>query len=116
MPEMSETRARSRRLSLRPVNRLVLGAKRPPGIDDGMGQGMEMALTLAVFLGLGWLLDSWLGTWPIFTVVLVVFSMVGQTVRMRFAYEERMKALEKERLRKIAGSSGASNNSMGDAR
>ena len=26
-------------------------------VDQGLGQGMEMAITVAVFLGLGWLLD-----------------------------------------------------------
>ena len=37
---------------------------------------MEMALTLAVFLGLGWLLDAWLDTRPAFTIGLVVFAAI----------------------------------------
>lgn len=92
----SGLRARRRRPSLKPVNRLILGANRPVG-DAGIGQGMEMALTLAVFFGLGWLVDSWVGTLPIFTIALTVFATVGQTVRMWIAYDARMKVLEEER-------------------
>lgn len=103
MSDMSETRSRTRRLSLRPVNRIVLGANRPTGIDAGIGQGMEMALTLVVFLALGWLLDAWIDTRPIFTVVFVVFAAVGQSVRMWIAYDARMKVLEEERRRKAQG-------------
>ena len=62
-----------------------------------MGQGMEMALTIAVFLGIGWGLDAWLDTQPIFMVSLVIFSTVGQFIKMWFIYDARMKVLENER-------------------
>lgn len=65
-----------------------------------------MALTIAVFLGIGWLIDSWIDTRPIFTIALVVFAMVGQSVRMWIEYEARMKALEQERRERSMGSSG----------
>lgn len=58
---------------------------------------MEFALTVAVFLGLGWLVDGWTNTRPAFTIAFVVFSMVGQFVKMWFAYDARMKTLEAER-------------------
>lgn len=85
---------------------MVLGSKRPAGADSGIGQGMEMAVTIAVFLGLGWLVDSWADTRPIFTIAFVVFAMVGQSVRMWIEYDARMKVLEEERRSKSAGSAG----------
>ena len=58
---------------------------------------MEMALTIAVFLGIGWGLDVWLDTRPIFMISLVIFSTVGQFIKMWFIYDARMKMLENER-------------------
>ncbi len=81
----------------------LLGA-RPPlpnganSADQGLGQGMELALTLAVFLGLGWLLDSWIGIFPVLTIALVVFAAIGTGVKMWITYDARMKRLEAERL------------------
>lgn len=78
----------------------VLG--RPNGsnsVDQGLGQGMEMALTVAVFLGIGWLVDLALDTRPVFMIALVVFSVVGQFVKMWFVYDARMTTLEAERRR-----------------
>ena len=70
---------------------------RSGNVDQGMGQGMEMALTIAVFLGIGWGLDVWLDTRPIFMIGLVIFSTVGQFIKMWFIYDARMKMLEDER-------------------
>ncbi|MFM8858027.1 MAG: AtpZ/AtpI family protein [Actinomycetota bacterium] len=105
MSEIPETRSRlprlmkgrGGRLSLQPVNRLVLGLNRPGGTDAGIGEGMEIALTLAVFFGLGWLIDSWSSTRPFFTIALSVFAVVGQSIRMWLTYDARMKVLEEER-------------------
>ena len=99
MTDLSASSARARRpLAQRVVG--LLGGRRPagtPGADQGLGGGMEMALTLAVFLGLGWLLDAWLDTQPAFTIGLVVFAALGQGTKMWFAYDARMKRLEAER-------------------
>lgn len=81
-------------------------------VDSGLGQGMELALTVAVFLGLGWLADRALGTAPLFMVILVVFAMVGQSARMWFTYEARMRTLERERRQFAAG--GQSSRSTGE--
>jgi F0F1-type ATP synthase assembly protein I len=67
------------------------------GADAGLGQGMEMALMLAVFFGLGWLIDRAAGTQPAFMIGFTVFAMVGQSVRMWVEYDARMKRLEAER-------------------
>lgn len=100
---MTDTPAAAASRANKPVAaRLVtaLGGRRPTGggqVDSGLGQGMEMALTLAVFLGLGWVLDAWLDTRPIFTIALVVFAALGQGVKMWFVYDARMQRLEAER-------------------
>ena len=83
------------------ITRRLAGAlakgNRSGNVDQGMGQGMEMALTIAVFLGIGWGLDVWLDTRPIFMIGLVIFSTVGQFIKMWFIYDARMKMLEDER-------------------
>ena len=86
-------------------------ARRTLNGDDALGQGMEAALMMAVFLGIGWLLDRWLGTTPWFMVGLVVFAAVGVFVTMKVRYTTRMEALEQERLERAGAhrtSSGVS--------
>lgn len=99
MTDLSASSARARRPVTQRVVGLVGGRRPTPGgqVDSGLGQGMEMALTLAVFLGLGWLLDAWLGTQPAFMIGLVIFAALGQGTKMWFTYDARMKQLEAER-------------------
>ncbi len=68
------------------------------GGDDTLGRGMDVALTLAAFLGLGWLIDRWLGVFPLATITLVVFAAVGTFIRMKYTYDARMERLEAERM------------------
>ena len=68
------------------------------GADAGLGQGMELAITVAIFLGLGWLVDTWVGAFPAFTIGFTVFAMAGASARMWFDYDARMKRLEADRL------------------
>lgn len=70
---------------------------RATGGDDTLGRGMETALMIVVFLGLGWLIDSWLGTRPIFMIGLVLFGAAGVFVRMKYAYDAVMVAHEEAR-------------------
>ncbi|MFM7126435.1 MAG: AtpZ/AtpI family protein [Actinomycetota bacterium] len=86
------------------MTRSLVRVNRSANVDAGLGQGMEMALTLCVFLGLGWLVDRAAGTSPLFMVILVVFAMIGQSARMWFTYDARMKMLEDERRRRASGS------------
>jgi hypothetical protein len=65
--------------------------------EDALGQGLEAAVTLVLFLGLGYLLDRWLGTAPWFTVGMVGFAGVGVFVIMKAKYMARMEQLEAER-------------------
>lgn len=68
------------------------------GSSDSLGRGMDVALTLAFFLGLGWLLDRWLGTPPLFMIVLTIFAAIGQFLHMKYVYDAHMERLEAERL------------------
>jgi F0F1-type ATP synthase assembly protein I len=65
--------------------------------DGAFSRGLDLALVTIAFLGLGYLLDRWLGTKPIFMIVLVVLALVAQFIKLRAAYELRMKELEAER-------------------
>ena len=93
-------RRASKPLSQRAVT--LIAGKNPQrtrgnGADAGLGQGMELAITVAIFLGIGAGIDAAAGTWPIFTIALTVFAMAGASVRMWFDYDARMKRLEAER-------------------
>lgn len=59
---------------------------------------MDVALTLLAFLGIGALIDAWLGIFPAFTIGLVVFAAVGTFIRLKYTYDQTMERLEAERL------------------
>jgi hypothetical protein len=65
--------------------------------DDVLGGGMEIALMVPIFLVLGWLLDRWLGTTPIFMIVMVVLGLIGVFCRLRYSYEAKMREHEAAR-------------------
>jgi hypothetical protein len=69
-----------------------------PSGSDSLGKGMDVALTLLVFLGIGWAIDAWLGIFPVFSIGLVLFAAVGTFVRLKYTYELTMQRLEAERL------------------
>jgi hypothetical protein len=66
--------------------------------DDNIGRGIELALVVVVFLGLGYLLDRWLGTKPIFMIALFLFAVAGEMVKLWLGYDEKMRKHEEERL------------------
>jgi F0F1-type ATP synthase assembly protein I len=65
--------------------------------DDKIGKGIDVALVTLAFLGIGYLLDRWLDTKPLFTVGLVVLGLVGEFLRFWYDYDSRMKVLEAQR-------------------
>ena len=79
------------------------------GTDDRLGKSIDVALVTLVFLGVGYALDRWLGTKPIFMIALVVLALVGEFVRFWYDYDARMKVLEAQRA-----ASAASRSSQGD--
>lgn len=64
---------------------------------------MEGALTLLFFLGVGFLLDRWLGTTPLFIVALPVLAAVGLFYSWRAHYFAAMDRHDAERRARVAG-------------
>ena len=57
-------------------NAFDLSAKRElnKGFGDALSVAVELAVTPAIFAFLGWRLDEWLGTTPLFLLVLFLFT------------------------------------------
>ena len=81
---------------------------KPIDADDNIGRGMDFALVILVFLGIGWALDRAFDTRPMFMIGCTVFSVVGQFVRMWYAYDARMSQLESERTTELRSAPRAS--------
>lgn len=64
------------------------------GFGDGMSRAFELVATPAVFGGIGYLIDSALGTAPVATVVLAAFALVGMFVRLWYGYDTEMRQHE----------------------
>jgi F0F1-type ATP synthase assembly protein I len=80
-----------------------------------LGRGMDFALVVAVFFGVGWLLDRVLGTSPWCTVALVIIGFVGQFVKMYYEYSATMERLEAARASKATAHHTAGNVSTASA-
>ena len=57
-----------------------------------------MAISVLVFCVIGLLLDAIVGTTPTITIALVVFSLVGNFVRMYYQYKAAMDVQLAQRL------------------
>lgn len=69
-----------------------------PRTDDTANRGIEAALAVVVLAGLGFLLDRWLGTTPLFSVAFAVVGAVGVFATLKYRYVDSMTRLEAERL------------------
>lgn len=66
------------------------------GFANALTRAVEFAATTAIFCGLGWLVDRWLGTAPVFLIVLTLLGLVGQFLRFWYAYDAEMRRHEDE--------------------
>lgn len=66
------------------------------GFGNGLSRAFELALTPAIFSGLGWLVDRWLGTTPLFMIVFLLFAVAGVGYMSWFRYEADMRRRESE--------------------
>jgi F0F1-type ATP synthase assembly protein I len=82
--------------------------------DQTLGKGMDFALVVLVFLGIGWAVDTWLGTRPAFMIGLVVFAVIGQGIKMYFDYKVAMDIHVAERAEKASATSRAKSASKSD--
>jgi F0F1-type ATP synthase assembly protein I len=71
-------------------------------ISSGFELTFEFALSVLAFFGIGWLLDAWLGTAPLFMIVGFLIGVVANFVRLWYLYDQAMQTEERKRL--LAGS------------
>ena len=64
------------------------------GFGDALSRAFELAVTPAIFGVLGWFLDRWVGTTPLFTIMFTLFAVAGVGYMTWFRYEEEMKQHE----------------------
>lgn len=84
----------------------ILPTQKRANTEDNLGLGIEAAVILALFLGLGFGLDRLLGTQPIFMIALTVLGAVGLFAKFKYSYEARMDELEAARAAKAAARKG----------
>ena len=77
-----------------------LSAKRAlnKGFGDALAVAVELAVTPAIFAFLGWRLDAWLGTSPVFLLVFFLFTFTYVAWREATRYKLRMEEHEAELL------------------
>ena len=74
-------------------------------MNTNVSQGAELAVGILVFFLIGLGIDAWLGTTPVFMIALTVFSVVGNFVKMYYAYTNTMEQLEEQRAKNASGAS-----------
>ena len=71
--------------------------------NTNLSQGIELAAGIFVFFLIGLILDTWLNTTPMFMIALTVFSVIGNFVKMYYAYSHTMTQLEAQRAKNARG-------------
>jgi F0F1-type ATP synthase assembly protein I len=62
-----------------------------------MSRGTEIAGTTLVVFALGFFVDRWLDTKPLFMIALTVVALLAQFAKLYFAYTAQMDDLESQR-------------------
>lgn len=65
--------------------------------EDSVGLGIEAAVIIALFLGIGYVLDRIFATMPIFMIAMTVLGAIGLFAKLKYRYDDRMDELEAER-------------------
>jgi F0F1-type ATP synthase assembly protein I len=79
------------------VRRIAGNPRAAENSAGGLGHGAEIAFGVLIFFLIGFAIDHFAGTTPVFMIVMTVFSCVGNFVKMWFGYDTQMKRLEEER-------------------
>ena len=53
---------------------------------DALAAAFEFAATVAIFFAIGYGLDRWLGTTPVFMVVLFLLAIIGKSLKLYYSY------------------------------
>jgi Putative F0F1-ATPase subunit Ca2+/Mg2+ transporter len=65
--------------------------------EDSVGLGIEAAVIIALFLGLGYVLDRIFDTTPVFMIIMTLVGAIGLFAKLKYRYDDRMNELEAER-------------------
>ena len=65
------------------------------GFGDGFTRAFELAVTPVLFGLLGYLVDRWAGTVPVFTTIFALVCVIGMLLRTWYGYVYKMETLEK---------------------
>lgn len=86
-----------------------LSAKRElnKGFGDAMAVAVELAVTPAIFAFIGWRLDEWLGTTPLFLLFLFLFTFTYVAWREYTRYQLRIDQHEQQVLGRPRGQEGS---------
>jgi len=61
------------------------------GAGDALSMAFELAVTPALMALIGWLLDVWLGTSPLFLLALFLFTVCYEVWKQFVRYDARMR-------------------------
>ena len=64
------------------------------GFGNALGQAVELVGAPLLFGALGLLLDRWLGWFPVLTVILSLYGLIGSALRTYYAYAAKMREQE----------------------
>lgn len=65
--------------------------------EDSLGLGIEVAVIIAMFFGVGWMIDRLAGTTPLFMIVMTVLAAIGLFAKFKYRYDARMDEHEAQR-------------------
>jgi F0F1-type ATP synthase assembly protein I len=77
-----------------PLSSKLVPSSRP---GTAVSNGAEITGGLLVFFLIGFGLDTWFDTRPVFMIALTVFSVAGMGIRTYYVYTDKMKKLEEDR-------------------
>lgn len=68
-------------------------------MNTNVSEGVELAVGIIVFFFIGFGVDAWAGTTPLFMIIFTVFAVIGNFVKMYYSYSRAMSHEEEERAR-----------------
>jgi F0F1-type ATP synthase assembly protein I len=73
------------------------------GFSNALSRAIELVLTPLLFALAGYGLDRWLGTSPLFVVLLAALAFVGLAVKSYYVYREDMRVHEQRLPGRVRG-------------
>lgn len=68
-------------------------------LDSGWALTIELMTAVGVWMGIGWLLDQWLGTWPWLMAIGAVLGFALGTYLVYLRHEQKAREEETKRAR-----------------